>query len=713
MRIDSTFLGSRVARRIFALFVCCAILPIAVLSLLSFRLVTKQINEQSERRLHQASKSLGLALFERLLFLEAQLTRSRPVGRVDPGERQRRPAEANEWNVPRHFRGMVVVGEGGKHSPMSSELHPPVELTPTERHALNLGKTAVLTRVAPGLPSRIFLARSLVPDDPGSPVLLGEIDPTYLWGTDEEGTLPPDTELCVLAAPDRVLMCTLPIPPSSLQQAGPWTGRSTVVRFQWQDGDQEYMASAWSIFLQGRFSSPEWIVVLSESKADVLAPITNFKATFPPVIFLSLCVVLLLSLSQIRRTLVPLEKLQEGTQRIAARDFDSRVTVTSGDEFEKLAASFNRMAQDLGRQFNALTTMAEITQAVLSSLDTKQIVDTAITRLRDLCPCDRVGVILMDSGPAKRAVVYLGEGGAGSEILAETLRIAPEDTECLRANPKTVVREDQEVPPYLVPFARLGIKSFVVLPIFLKHHLSALIVLGYLNGPPPGPDDLAHARQLADQVAVALSNARLIEELDQLNWGTLTALARTIDAKSPWTAGHSERVTKLALEIGRVLGLTPRELGNLQRGGLLHDIGKIGIPAALLDKHGKLTDEERRIMQEHVRLGARILEPIAAYAEVIPIVLQHHELFDGTGYPDGLAGEAISFGARIFSVADVYDALSSPRPYRAALGQEEVMAHIEKGNGRQFDPKVVEAFLQVMARRAGKSTHGHTPVFAG
>jgi putative nucleotidyltransferase with HDIG domain len=249
--------------------------------------------------------------------------------------------------------------------------------------------------------------------------------------------------------------------------------------------------------------------------------------------------------------------------------------------------------------------------------------------------------------------------------------------------------------------------SFIVLPIFLKDRLAGIISLGYRGQPQHSQEDLTQARQLADQVAVALSNARLIEELDKLNWGTLTALARTIDAKSPWTAGHSERVTALAVEIGVKLGLGPKELEVLHRGGLLHDIGKIGIPAAVLDKAGHLTEQEIAIMREHPRKGARILEPIPAYAEVIPIVLQHHEWFDGTGYPDGLAGEEISLGGRIFAVADVFDALTSDRPYRSGQDRESAIALIRQGVGRQFDPKVVQAFLEVMAEE-GTTSRGES-----
>jgi putative nucleotidyltransferase with HDIG domain len=210
-------------------------------------------------------------------------------------------------------------------------------------------------------------------------------------------------------------------------------------------------------------------------------------------------------------------------------------------------------------------------------------------------------------------------------------------------------------------------------------------------------------RRLGNQVGVALSNARLIEELDSLNWGALTALARSIDAKSTWTSGHSERVTDLALRIGWVMGLNQRELDVLHRGGLLHDIGKIGIPAEVLDKMGRLDADETAIMRRHIRIGARILEPIAAYADVIPIVLQHHERFDGNGYPDGLAGEAISLGARIYAVADAYDALTSDRPYRRGLERQPAIEIIKEGAGRQFDPKVVQGFLNLMAQEEAAS----------
>ena len=236
-----------------------------------------------------------------------------------------------------------------------------------------------------------------------------------------------------------------------------------------------------------------------------------------------------------------------------------------------------------------------------------------------------------------------------------------------------------------------------MLPIFLKQKLSGVVGLGYREAPDLTEEDLVQARQLADQVAVALSNARLIEELDQFNWGALAALAQTVDAKSPWTAGHSQRVTRLSLMVGRRMDLPAEQIDVLHRGGLLHDIGKIGVPADILDKPGTLTPEEMQTMRDHVTVGARILTPIAAYADMIPIVLRHHERIDGSGYPDGLAGEEIPFLARLLAVPDVFDAVTSDRPYRDAWPPERAVDFIIEHTAAHFDPRVVDAFRAVMA----------------
>lgn len=176
---------------------------------------------------------------------------------------------------------------------------------------------------------------------------------------------------------------------------------------------------------------------------------------------------------------------------------------------------------------------------------------------------------------------------------------------------------------------------------------------------------------------------------------TLEALGAALDLRDTETAGHSQRVTLYSLEIARRLDCTADQLKQLRRGAYLHDIGKIGIPDSILLKEGKLTAEEAAVMQTHVRIGYDIVCRIAFLAGAAEIVLTHQERYDGTGYPQGLAGEEIPLGARVFAVADTLDAMTSDRPYRRALTFEAAQAEIVRESGRQFDPEVVEAFLSV------------------
>ena len=176
---------------------------------------------------------------------------------------------------------------------------------------------------------------------------------------------------------------------------------------------------------------------------------------------------------------------------------------------------------------------------------------------------------------------------------------------------------------------------------------------------------------------------------------TLEALASTVDLRDNDTADHTRRVTRYSLEIGQRLGVPGDDLKQLERGACLHDIGKIGIPDSILLKPGKLTPEETAIMQTHVRIGYEWMNRVAFLASAAQIVLAHHEFFDGTGYPQGLAGEEIPLGARIFAVADTLDAMMSDRPYRRGRAYDVARAEIQRESGKQFDPRVVAVFLAI------------------
>jgi putative nucleotidyltransferase with HDIG domain len=195
-------------------------------------------------------------------------------------------------------------------------------------------------------------------------------------------------------------------------------------------------------------------------------------------------------------------------------------------------------------------------------------------------------------------------------------------------------------------------------------------------------------------------NRGLIAALERGYLETIRSLAAAVDAKDPYTRGHAERVAALSVEIGRELGLAPEALQVLERGGILHDIGKIGIPDAILAKAGALAEHEMAFVRDHPRIGAEIVAGVAFLADVVPAIRSHHERWDGTGYPDRLAGEAIPLVARIVNIADTWDACTSRRPYQEALAPEAVVAILEGLKGSQTDPAVHGALLRVLARRA-------------
>lgn len=188
---------------------------------------------------------------------------------------------------------------------------------------------------------------------------------------------------------------------------------------------------------------------------------------------------------------------------------------------------------------------------------------------------------------------------------------------------------------------------------------------------------------------------KALEEIQITHDATIDALSAALDYRDNETEGHSQRVVRYSLEIGKVLGLERRNLEVLARGTLLHDIGKIGVPDSILWKPGKLTDEEWVEMRKHVEYGFKMLKSIHFLRDAALIVQHHHERYDGSGYPNRMSGDNIVIGARIFAIADTYDAMTTNRPYRKALTDRDAREEIKRCNGTQFDPKITEAFFQI------------------
>jgi putative nucleotidyltransferase with HDIG domain len=212
------------------------------------------------------------------------------------------------------------------------------------------------------------------------------------------------------------------------------------------------------------------------------------------------------------------------------------------------------------------------------------------------------------------------------------------------------------------------------------------------------PDKVRLARSIGDQAASALRRVELLEELERSYLQTVIALGNAVEAKDNYTSDHAQRLAQMAIAVAQELGMPQHDFQALRYGAILHDIGKIGVPDAILQKPSKLDADEWKIMRQHPEIGAHILAPIPHLSHAAEIVRHHHERYDGRGYPDGLVGEAIPLGARILTVVDSYSAIMDKRAYKEARSHVEAMAELQKHAGTQFDPRVVEVFLGLLKR---------------
>jgi HD-GYP domain-containing protein (c-di-GMP phosphodiesterase class II) len=222
---------------------------------------------------------------------------------------------------------------------------------------------------------------------------------------------------------------------------------------------------------------------------------------------------------------------------------------------------------------------------------------------------------------------------------------------------------------------------------------SWIVALAFHPGRRFGPADLKVIALARHMLSQHRRHTWVNDNLRNTLIGLVHCLTAALDAKDPYTCGHSERVTRIAVRLGRQMGLPPATLDDLYLGGLLHDVGKIGVPDHVLRKPGKLTDEEFAAVQQHTLIGDRIVANVAQLAPARPAVRNHHENFDGTGYPDRLAGKDIPLLARILAVADAYDAMNSDRPYRKGLPSARIDAVLTAGAGKQWDPEVIRHFM--------------------
>lgn len=727
MSIELGFLETRVARRLFLRFVMCAVLPISVLAALSYATVTANLRERGDLRLHEVATATERSVRDRLDRARDDLSLLAGFVALDPAEAtpsvdapagespdgalaasSRTSLDAVEHarlalsDLPRPaaFAALLVEGADGERESVYGDGTGPNSIDTDDIDHLESGKALVVE--VPGDPVHIWMGRRVLGGSTQTPVTLwARMDRPHLWAQSAELAALPDVGgMCVLNSAFAALHGPA-IAEAAFREEVETAVAGMGGSFSWDSSEEgSFLSVTRSIALADEYRSRDWHVVVNLPERAVMAPLRGFTFTFLPLVLLAFGTVLLFSVVQIRRTIRPLISLKDATRRISTEGFGARVQVSSNDEFQVLAQSFNDMASGLEQQFRTLEAMQQLDRVGLSATSRKEVVDALLQALLTVQQSEAVSVCTFQGLPGEETVSH-SVVRAGPEVtVVHRFECAPWELAQFEENDHIVldVHSREDLPCFLrvPPFNDLEHKRFLVVPVDPSELEAGLICFASTDPAAFGDEQVRRARHLTDQAALAFSNVNRMEELSHLNLGALRALARTIDASSPWTAGHSERVTRIAVALGHELQLEADDLDVLRRGGLLHDIGKIGVPVEILNKPSALTDDEFDRIKEHVTVGARILEPIAAYADLLPVVLYHHERMDGNGYPEGLVGEEIPFLARIMAVADTFDALTSDRPYRKGLPHRTAVEVVRNASGSQLDASVVAAFLRLV-----------------
>ena len=367
-----------------------------------------------------------------------------------------------------------------------------------------------------------------------------------------------------------------------------------------------------------------------------------------------------------------------------------------------------RLHHETNRRLKRLQALHAVTQAITANVDIRITLDILIKHVQEQLDVDAAGVLLYDS---QLQELYFGaEVGFNTRIYTQSkvrLDTSYAGTAVLKRRivqiPDLSQSKDDSWANRLLKIENFG--AYWVAPLIARGTVQGVLEVFRRRTGAENENWMAYLDTLATQIAVALEDAQLIDGLQRAHLdlqiaydATIEGLVRALEYRDMETEGHSQRVTDLTLKLAKSMGINGEELDHIRRGALLHDIGKIGVPDSILHKPGKLDEDEWAIMREHPQYAYDLLKEIAHLRPALDIPYYHHEKWDGTGYPRGLRGEQIPLAARIFAIVDVYDALTSNRPYRGAWSKEKTLDYIRQQSGTHFDPQVVEVFMKLIEK---------------
>ncbi|MDA3937288.1 MAG: HD domain-containing protein [Actinomycetota bacterium] len=407
-----------------------------------------------------------------------------------------------------------------------------------------------------------------------------------------------------------------------------------------------------------------------------------------------------------RRVSDPLIVLSEGATRIAQGDFSTKVSIRSSNEIGELAETFNQMTDSLRERSESLTkkvlelaTLYEMSRALGSTFEMPVLLDSVLDSALRIVGVE-LGYVMLRNKESDQLELIARRGPDPGSDGATKLRSSMSEWVVregrpLIYNPVKGDDEQVEVDPMTGALAALCV------PLMSSEGTIGSITVGSKDAEFRfNSDDVRLLSTIANHMTIAIGNIELFISLQEAYLATVRSLAAAVDAKDPFTRGHSDRVAQFATLIAEHMGLSHDQRIALEMAAYLHDIGKIGIKEEILLKPGRLTDDEMGQMRHHPLIGANILKPVAFPWPITPVVRHHHEHYNGAGYPAGLQGEEIPLLARILTAADAFEAMIADRPYRKGRTEGEAVEELERCAGTHFDPRVVEVFVEALAERA-------------
>jgi len=516
--IKINFLSSKVAKRVTGQFLLAALIPIVTTAILSFTYVSDLLIKHSHTQLRQNSKYYGVALLDRILFIENKLQNisiSLPSGYVKSdyyrkhfnNELQKLAYITSSGNVEMLFGDKIII--------------------PKSKTTIgSVNRTEIFFNKNKNNDTSLLISIKLSKLQLNGVSLIAEINPEYLWGNKD--TLPYSTNICVIRDNRDALYCSDSKASSMIALLKNSKSEKIKQHFKWQNNNENYLAATWELFLQSRFNSENWTVIAIQDEAYALLPIETFNKMFPSIILLSLLFTALLSISQIRRSLIPLEKLISGIRSVANNDFSKKVVVESNDEFQELAVSFNTMTAQLSKQFNALTTLSDIDHLILSNPDILHVITTILKRLHKVVTTDFVSITIIDNNDSNKALSYLCNGSTNENNIPdiEQTIFTDNNLKLLLSNQhhKCIDIKNNKT-QHLKHLSYLGADHVCAFPVILNNRVSAVINLGFKKTGGLIDEDIKPIRDIADRLAVALATTeRDIKLYQQAHFDALTKL---------------------------------------------------------------------------------------------------------------------------------------------------------------------------------------------